>query len=147
MIPASLPPAISEPEKVIPPISRSSTVVSVVLTGWADRGRDPRWEMASLNAMSAAAPPPTALNRLTSWGMAVIFTRRAMTRPAAAPATSPTASAAVPTPVMTWSRPSTTTVVSTARIMPAAESRFPPRADIGDVILCRPRMKQTAAAR
>ena len=34
--------------------------------------------MALAIATSAAAPPPTALNRLTSWGMAVICTVRAM---------------------------------------------------------------------
>ena len=42
-----------------------------------------RWNSAS--AISAAAPPPTPLNRATICGIAVIFTVRAPTRPTAPP--------------------------------------------------------------
>ena len=41
-------------------------------------------------AMSAAAPPPTALNSDTSCGIAVIFTVRAVYRPAPPPMATPT---------------------------------------------------------
>ena len=55
-------------------------------------------------AMSAAAPPPTALNSDTSCGIAVIFTVRAVYRPAPPPTATPTdddpqALALMPSPI------------------------------------------------
>ena len=44
-------------------------------------GTAPEWRRYSSIAMSAAAPPPTALNSDTSCGIAVIFTVRAEYRP------------------------------------------------------------------
>ena len=71
-MPCSLPAAISDPEKVMAPMRMSSPPVMEVRTGtWVARAK-------SLTASSAAAPPPTALNRLTSCGMAVIATVRAV---------------------------------------------------------------------
>ena len=46
--------------------------------------------MKSSMATRAAAPPPTALNSDTSCGIAVIFTVRAVYRPAPPPMTKPT---------------------------------------------------------
>ena len=46
--------------------------------------------MSSRIETSAAAPPPAPLNRATIWGIAVIFTSRAPTKPAAPPMTRPT---------------------------------------------------------
>ncbi len=73
MSPWSLPPAMSEPLKVIEPMTAPSTTKIVV-----DRSA-PVLErrMKSLIATRAAAPPPTALNSETSCGIAVIFTVRA----------------------------------------------------------------------
>ena len=63
---------MSEPVKVTEPITMSSTVATL---SW--RGGTPEWRRYSSMAISAAAPPPTALNSDTSCGIAVIFTVRA----------------------------------------------------------------------
>ena len=84
-------------------------------------------------AMSAAAPPPTALNSETSCGIAVIFTFLAIQRPAPAPMAKPTmmiAHEAVERPP--WRVTSPMRVAATARIMPPAESRLPLRAVAGE---------------
>ena len=75
-----------EPEKVTAPISTSRI--------GEDRGRlgdaVPRRAGRSRRSPTrAAAPPPTALKRLTSCGMAVISTVRAAYRPAAPPSSAP----------------------------------------------------------
>ena len=59
-------------------------VASVVGPAPGRAAADPSWSIASASAISAAAPPPTALNTLTSCGIAVIATRRAVTAPATA---------------------------------------------------------------
>jgi len=71
-----LPEAISEPVKVTDPMTMSSTVATL---SW--RPGALLWRRYSSMAMRAAAPPPTALNSDTSWGIAVIFTVRAEYRP------------------------------------------------------------------
>ena len=77
--PNSLPDAMSEPVKVIEPITMSSTVATFsVRPGTTFAPANLRY---SSIAMRAAAPPPTALNSDTSWGIAVIFTVRAVYRP------------------------------------------------------------------
>ena len=72
--PAACPTAISEPENVTAPMATSSAAGSATLTGIAPSGTN---RSTSCTAISAAAPPPAALNRLTSCGIAVIDTRRA----------------------------------------------------------------------
>ena len=68
---------MSEPVKVTEPITMSRTVATLT---WRI-GTVPLRRRYSSMAMSAAAPPPTALNSDTSWGIAVIFTVRAAYRP------------------------------------------------------------------
>ena len=74
--PISLPDAIREPVNVTDPITMSRTVATL---SWSPGALV--WRRYSSIAMSAAAPPPTALNSDTSWGIAVIFTVRAEYRP------------------------------------------------------------------
>jgi hypothetical protein len=74
--PISLPEAISEPVNVIEPITTSSTVAT-----FSSRTGAPVSRRYSLIAISAAAPPPTALNSDTSCGIAVIGTVRAAYSP------------------------------------------------------------------
>ena len=102
---------------------------------------------ASPKAIRAAAPPPTALNRLTNCGIAVIRTRRAVTRPATRRRASTDGEDRAAAAVMTWSWASSTTVVATAAVIPTAEIWLPRRAVAGEVIRCSPSTKQTAAAR
>ena len=69
----SLAKAIAEPEKETVPISRPRSTSSVTyVAGWVDL----MW-MNSVIDTSAAAPPPTPLKIATSWGIAVILTKRA----------------------------------------------------------------------
>ncbi len=83
-------------------MSKLRNVVRVVLTGSWLSGSDPACLIASPKATSTAAPPPTALNRLTSWGIAVIFTRRAVSNPARPPPSRPRLSAIVAVAVIAW---------------------------------------------
>ena len=70
---------MSEPVNVIEPMTMSSTVATFsVRPGTTFALANFRY---SSMAMSAAAPPPTALNSDTSCGIAVIFTVRAVYRP------------------------------------------------------------------
>src|SRR5574340_942967 len=76
-MPWSWPAAISEPVKVTEPMAMSRITATV--------SRSPMWvwppEIAAMNSSMAtrqAAPPPMALKMLTSWGIAVIFTVRAL---------------------------------------------------------------------
>ena len=144
MRPWSLPAATSEPVKVTAPMTMSRAP-----------GRETRAPSAagssawsrSLTAMSAAAPPPTALKRLTSWGMAVILTSRAMYSPSAPPIRPPEASTSQPVVLMVpwWATSHTVAAIATA--MAPAESVLPRRAVRGWFIRCRPMTKQAAAAR
>ncbi len=103
--------------------------------------------MKSCSATIAAAPPPTALNRLTSCGIAVIATRRALARPRAAPITAPATSTTQPVTVTVPERATSTPVAMIAAVMPAADTWLPRRAVAGEFIRCRPSTKQVAAAR
>ena len=97
--PCSLPAAINEPVKVTAPMMTSSTVATVARVDssseWCETTRT-----NSVIATSAAAPPPAALNRLTSCGMSVMWTVRAPTRPATPPTMMPTMTTAQPIPVI-----------------------------------------------
>ena len=87
MSPWSLAAATIEPEKVIEPMTAPRTTkieVEMLYSGVLTT-----WKKSSI-ATSAAAPPPTALNSDTSWGIAVIFTARARYRPMPPPMTKPT---------------------------------------------------------
>jgi hypothetical protein len=81
----------------------------------------------SLVRMPQAAPPPTALNKPTSCGIAVIFTRRAATSPAVAPASTPTARTTAAVAVIVPASSSTTTVSA------IADSWLPRRAVAGEL--------------
>ncbi|GAB3888477.1 hypothetical protein GCM10029964_056190 [Kibdelosporangium lantanae] len=72
--PCSLPAATSDPANVTTPIRMSSAAGTLLR---APSSVVPAVRRISLTASSAAALPPTALNMLTSWGMAVIRTARA----------------------------------------------------------------------
>ena len=143
MIPWSLPPAISEPVNVTDPMTAPRTTKIVVDTS------APVLEsrMKSSIATSAAAPPPTALNSDTSCGIAVIFTLRAMYRPAPPPMANPTRMMAQAVTLMPPGRTtSQMRVARTATVIPAALSRLPLRAVAGEFIWWRPRTKQAAPA-
>ncbi len=81
---------MSDPVKVTDPISAPSTTKIVVSTGAPEPSRPELSRTKSSIATSAAAPPPTALNSDTSCGIAVIFTVRAVYRPAPPPIRKPT---------------------------------------------------------
>ncbi len=76
--PCSFPAAMSEPEKVTAPMRTSSAVATATVP---DTLVAPALVASFTNSLIAtmhAAPPPTALNMLTSCGIAVIFTVRAL---------------------------------------------------------------------
>ena len=87
MRPCSLPPAMSEPVNVTDPM-RAPRTTKIVVSRAAVPASLRR--MKSSMATSAAAPPPTALNSDTNCGIAVIFTPRAVYRPAPPPMAKPT---------------------------------------------------------
>src|SRR5687767_12117473 len=96
--------------------------------------------------MRAAAPPPTALNSDTSWGIAVIFTVRAVYSPRPPPRTIPPRmiSQAV---IEADPRPASRTAVPPiARAMPPAETRLPLRAVAGEFMRMSPMTKAAAPA-
>jgi hypothetical protein len=90
---------------------------------------------------TAAAPPPTPLNAATIWGIAVIFTRRAAGTPMATPM------AIAPTMSGMWPSPLRAKVAPMAIAIPAAPTRFPARARLGELRPFSARMKPTTAAR
>ncbi len=143
MRPWSLPPAMSEPVNVTDPMTAPRTtkiVVSIGATAPPELRR-----MKSSMATRAAAPPPTALNRDTSCGIAVIFTVRAACRPAPPPMRNPTTMIPQAMPLRPPSRVARpTSVAMTAIVMPPALSRLPFRAVAGEFIWCRPRTKHAA---
>jgi hypothetical protein len=94
-------------------------------------------------AIKAAAPPPTALNMLTSWGIAVIFTVRAEYSPAAAPMSAPAISTVHLVAVMVPPWMTSANTATTATNMPKADTWLPRRAVAGEFIRCRPRTKHT----
>ena len=96
----------------------------------------------SVMATRPAAPPPTPLSRATSWGIWVIFTRRAATAPTAEPTT--TAARMIP---RRFSSIPDRKSVTVARAAPNAPIRLPRRAVLGDDRPLSARMKQTAATR
>src|SRR6267154_2399780 len=142
--PCSLPAAMIDPENVTAPMSTSRTTVTVVASG------TPVVAPASLTyssiPTSAAAPPPTALNRLTSWGMAVICTVRAEYSPAPAPTPAPAIITIQPVTVTVPAFTTRANVVAIARVMPPVDTWLPRRAEAGEFIRCRPNTKHVAAA-
>jgi hypothetical protein len=139
--PCSLPAAINEPVKVTPPMVMSSPAVSAAVVSIAPPA------VRSWIASSAAAPPPTALKRLTSCGIPVIFTVRAMTRPAPPPTANPAAATIHPVADIACSTASRTMVARIAQVIATMEMVLPRRAVLGEFIRCRPMTKHDAAAR
>src|SRR5262249_26387621 len=123
------------------PISTSSAPVTAI------RPETDVDEVRSDHAIRPAAPPPTALNTLTSWGMAVIATRWAAYRPATPPTAAPAASISQPVAVMVPAGTRRPRVVAPATAIAAADSRLPRRAEAGEFIRCRPSTKHAAVAR
>ena len=97
-------------------------------------------------ATSAAAPPPTALNMLTSWGIAVICTVRAAYSPTPPPISAPTSITVHPVALITPAWTISARVVAMAIVMPAMENWLPRRAVAGVFIRCRPSTKHDAAS-
>ena len=128
--------AIIEPAKEIEPISAESTVETEAVVA---RPAVAMWNSAS--ATSAAAPPPTPLNRATICGIAVIFTVRAPTRPTTAPIT-PAMMISAQLPI-----PSSSSVLTIARIMPTPPIQFPRRACLGEERKRSAKMKQMIVTR
>ena len=154
--PISLPDAMSEPVKVIEPMTTSSDGrdVDSVRPGTTFALANFRY---SSMAMSAAAPPPTALNSDTSCGIAVIFTVRAVYRPKPPPSAMPATITSQPTALKpagprrvgaadSGLSSSSTAVAPIASAMPPADSRLPLRAVAGEFIWIRPRTNATAPA-
>ena len=132
----SLPKATSEPENEIEPISAESTTETT-----SSRSSTPSATWNSASATSAAAPPPTPLNRATICGIAVIFTVRAPTTPTSAPI-------AAPAPISPqFEIPSSASVVAIASTIPSPPTQFPLRACFGDERKRSATMKQTIATR
>ena len=107
----------------------------------SSRARRPSATWNSASATSAAAPPPTPLNRATICGIAVIFTVRAPTSPTTVPIAAP--------PAMRGQLPipSRSSVVTIAIVIPAPPTQLPFRACFGDERNRSATMKQTIAAR
>ena len=132
MSPCSLPPAMSEPVNVTDPMTAPRTTKIVVDSVAAGV---PAILRKSSIATSAAAPPPTALNSDTSCGIAVIFTDRAMYRPAPPPMAKPTRMIAQDVTLRPpGRRTSQISVARTATVIPLALSRLPFRAVAGEFI-------------
>ncbi len=95
--------------------------------------------------MSAAAPPPTPLKMATSWGIAVILTKRATGTAMAAPRTM--AMIARTRFFPEWRSSGSVNVMPTARVAAAAPTRLPVRACLGELRNLRARMKPMMATR
>ena len=132
----SLAKATSEPANEIEPISAESTIERA-----SSQTSTPSSSWNSASATSAAAPPPTPLNRATICGIAVIFTLRAPTSPTTLPI------AAATTISAQFEIPSTSSVVAIATSIPTPPSQFPRRACFGDERKRSARTKQTIATR
>jgi len=134
---------MSEPVNVTEPMTAPRTTKIVVSMGAVMPFELRR--MKSSIATRAAAPPPTALNSDTSWGIAVIFTVRAAWRPAPPPMRNPMTMIAQAMPERPPSRVARpTSVATTAIVMPPALNRLPFRAVAGEFIWWRPRTKHAA---
>ena len=128
--------AIIDPANEIEPISAERTTETI-----SSPARSPLDTWNSASATSAAAPPPTPLNRATICGIAVIFTVRAPTIPMTEPIRPPTAMSSQ------FEMPSSASVVAIAITMPTPPTQFPRRACFGDERNLSARMKQTIETR
>ena len=95
--------------------------------------------------ISAAAPPPTPLKIATSWGIAVIFTKRATGTAMAAPSTM--AMIASTRFVPECRSVGSVKVMAMASAAEAAPTRLPWRACRGELSPFRARMKPAMATR
>ncbi len=95
--------------------------------------------------ISAAAPPPTPLKMATSWGIAVIFTKRATGTATAAPRAM--AMSASTRFVPEWRSDGRVKVMPMARMAAAAPTRLPWRAWRGELRPFRAKMKPAMATR
>ena len=135
----SLAKAIRLPLKLIPPIRQLSRMVTAPMVssdGWPEEVT--RWK--SPRAIRAAAPAPIPLKRATSWGMAVIATRRATTMPTRVPRTAAGTTYCQPL----WSIPRVTPMATS---IPIPATRLPRNAVLAEVSCLMPRMKRTMATR
>ncbi len=128
--------ATIEPANETAPIRLESTIETI---SSPDTSPPETWN--SENAISAAAPPPTPLNRATICGIAVIFTVRAPTSPTTAPIAAPPArSPQLPIP-------SRARVVPIATSIPAPPTQLPLRACLGEERKRSATTKQTIVTR
>ena len=132
----SLANAIIEPANETEPIRLERTIET---TSSFETAPPATWN--SENAISAAAPPPTPLNRATICGIAVIFTVRAPTSPITAPIAAP-AAIRPQLPI-----PSRASVVPIATSIPTPPIQLPRRAFFGEERNRSARMKQMIATR
>ena len=95
--------------------------------------------------ISAAAPPPTPLKMATSWGIAVIFTKRATGTAMAAPSTMAMIASARFQPECRSD--GSVKVMAMARVAAAAPTRLPRRACLGELKPFRAKMKPAMATR
>ena len=95
--------------------------------------------------ISAAAPPPTPLKMATSWGIAVIFTKRATGTAMAAPSTMATMASTRFLPE--WRSVGRVKVMAMASVAAAAPTRLPRRACLGELRPLRAKMKPAMATR
>ena len=128
--------AMSEPQNEMEPMiaakSEPMTICTVGDSPWL-KFENPDVSRNSAHAISATVPPPTPLNRATSCGIAVIFTRRAGGIPSATPTTSPTM-IRIQLPVSRMD----ISVATTAMNMPTAAIWLPRTAVFGPVRPIRP---------
>ena len=118
------------------------TMLNTLGNTWAKGGWTPNLS-SSATATSAAAPPPTPLNKATICGIAVMWTTRAPTVPTIAPMTTPMAMIVMPALVKCRSG----MVAPSATIIPTAAMKLPLRAPFGELSCLRPTMNSAAAAR
>ena len=139
--PASLPNAITEPEKVIAPTKVPMKSSSRLPAGSGSCSPNAPGLLTTAIAISTAAMPTMECIAATSSGICVICTRRATIAPMVPPT-----SIAIRIRSM---RPCATSamVVTTAMVMPTMPNRLPRRAVVGDDSPLSARMKQTEATR
>ncbi len=145
MVPCSLAKAISEPEKVMAPITRPSDI-SINDWVWIAPGTPIPNEAGAFSAEAAtntAARPTSEWKAATNCGKAVIWMRRATTTPTAPPIRIATAISRKPEPAM----PRCNNVATTAMAMPAMPNWLPVRAVTGLDSPRRASTNRTAATR
>ena len=146
MLPFSLANAMTEPEKVIAPMaapSAISTRLIALICPAASAIPNASGESKAAAATSTAARPTRLWKAATSWGIAVIGMRRAMTTPAPPPISAPPAIR----PMIMGLKLSSVSVTPMAMAMPIMPYWLPRRAVSGFDRPRRARMNRTPETR